>query len=71
MVLTTALFDGKFGLFQTAKIWVAPQLTVVMDTTSRQDVALHVRVARAVWAVSTEAVAQETTVVLGRSNNER
>jgi hypothetical protein len=42
-----------------------------MNTISLQDVALHVKAARAVWVVSTEAVAHETIAVLGRSNNDR
>jgi hypothetical protein len=42
-----------------------------MNTTALQDAGLHVRAARAVSAVSTEAVAQETTAVLGWSNNDQ
>jgi len=42
-----------------------------MNTTARQDAGLRVRAARAVSAVSTEAVAQETTAVLGWSNNDQ
>ena len=66
------LGEGESAVIAWAYIHpVAPQLTVVMNTTALQDAGLHVRAARAVSAVSTEAVAQETTAVLGWSNNDR
>jgi hypothetical protein len=42
---------------------------VTMNTTAQSGVSARVRAAHAAWAVSTEAVAQETTAVLARPNH--
>ena len=49
---------------------VAPQLTVVMNTTSQRGVVAHGRDAHAAWAGSNTVVAQATTVVLRLSSND-
>jgi hypothetical protein len=50
--------------------WIAPQLTVVMNTTSQRGVVAHGRDAHAAWAGSNTVVAQATTVVLRLSSND-
>ena len=50
---------------------VAPQLTVVTDTTAQSGVAAHASGARAAWVVSIVVVAHETTAVPGLSSNGR
>jgi hypothetical protein len=50
---------------------VAPQLTVVTDTTSQSGVAAHASGARAAWGVSSVVVAQDTTAAPGRSRHGR
>jgi hypothetical protein len=58
-------FDG------TVLMVVAPQLTVIMNTTAQSDVEVYTKAARAAWEESNEGVAREMTTVPGRSNSDR